>query len=215
MVGVDIKPQPHYPYPFIQDDAMAALGALNRGYIYSTEVGNFRLGDFSAIHASPPCQGYSITKSVSGHAGTAPLLIPEVRRQLVLTGLPWVIENVEGAKYEMQDYVTLCGSQFGRHGLRHGKPVYLRRHRLFEANFTIPDAGPHRHHGHSFPVFGNGPAGKRVHPHLKGPGTADFARGLMGMDWGTLEEVNQALPPVYTNYIGTHLMAAIAEDVAA
>jgi DNA (cytosine-5)-methyltransferase 1 len=216
VIGVDVKHQPHYPFKFIQADALNMLdtlilgGTTNDGRIDYRIGWGYRLASFTAIHASPPCQGYSITKASNPHSHESPLLIPDVRERLEQTGLPWVIENVEGAKEAMRDPVVLCGSQFGRRGVRDGMPVYLRRHRLFEASFPIADAGPHSHEGRSFPVFGNGPAGKRIPDHLKGPGTADFARELMGMDWGNLEEVNQAIPPVYTEYIGGQLMTYLA-----
>src|SRR3989304_5094805 len=81
VVGVDIKPQPHYPFEFHQADAMT-----------------WPLDGFDAIHASPPCPGSSRLRRLPWLKGREwPLLIPGVRRRLVAAGVPWVIENVMDA----------------------------------------------------------------------------------------------------------------------
>lgn len=172
------------------------------------------LADIAAIHASPPCQGYSVTKSFNPKASSYAQLIPQIRERLEATGLPWVIENVEGAKSEMRSPLTLCGSQFGLTCIWEpwGK-VGLRRHRLFESNFLIPDPGPHDHSLLSVPVFGLGPSGKKSKIH--GLGHSQAERDVMGIDWMTREEINEAIPPAYTEYIGTYLMDAVAAPLAA
>lgn len=213
VLGVDIEPQPRYPYDFVQADAIRFLDdLLTYGSVTVVVDGAFwrtHLRDIDAVHASPPCQGYSVTKSVNPYASKYPRLIGPIRDRLIASGRPWVIENVEGAKSEMRDPVTLCGSQFGLDGIRSGHRVYLRRHRLFEANFEIPGAGEHNHSGRAFPVFGNGVGGKKWPDYLKGPGTADFAKQIMGIDWARREEVDQSIPPAYTRYVGRYLMAAV------
>lgn len=216
VVGVDIEPQKHYPYEFIQADALNMLDTLLMGGTTNDaridhKVGwGYRLASFDAFAASPPCQGYSVTKSVNPQASSYPLLIPKVRELLNLTGKPYAIENVEGAKRDMINPLTLCGSQFGLVRERMGHQVYLRRHRLFETNFMVPEAGPHKHEGRAMPVFGNGVGGKKWPAYLKGPGTNEFVRELMGIDWTTREELGQALPPAYTEYIGIYMQRAIA-----
>ena len=110
VVGVDIKPQPHYPFEFIQADALT-----------------FPLDGFNAIHASPPCQGYSLgVRNVNAKA--TPQLIDAVRTRLLRQDRPWVIENVKGARHAMRTtpdgYFVLCGLMFAD-----DVPV---RHRLFE-----------------------------------------------------------------------------------
>ena len=115
VVGVDIKPQPHYPFEFHQADAMT-----------------YPLEGFDAIHASPPCQGYSphVSSESSAWAGTRgkdePRLIGAVRERLV--GHAYVIENVVGARRELRGPLLLCGTMFG---------LPIARHRLFEMNWRI------------------------------------------------------------------------------
>ena len=108
----------------------------------------------------------------------------------------------------MRDPVTLCGSQFGMRSEFNGENAYLRRHRLFEYNFEIPDPGPHDHSGYAFPVFGHGPGGSQ-NPYLRGKGAAAMARQLMGIDWMRRKDLNESIPPAYTEYIGNHMMRAV------
>src|ERR1035437_1121446 len=112
VVGVDINPQPHYPFEFHQADAMT-----------------YPLDGFDAIHASPPCQGYS-TGARSDEAKGTPRMLHETGERLRATRLPYVIENVHGARAEMREtsdgYVTLCGSMFSEN--------LARRHRLFQVS---------------------------------------------------------------------------------
>ncbi len=114
VVGVDIAPQPHYPFEFIQGDALLYLQAVP--WLRD-------LSRFDAIHASPPCQAYSQASAQWDSrlgADRHPDLLPEVRMLLEATGLPWVIENVPSSP--MSNYVVLCGSSFG---------LGVRRHRWF------------------------------------------------------------------------------------
>jgi DNA (cytosine-5)-methyltransferase 1 len=109
VVGVDIEPQPRYPFEFVQADAL--------------EVS---LAGFDAIHASPPCQDYSVTASL--HTAEYPRLIGPVRERLTTAGVPFVIENVAGARRDMRNPVQLCGSSFR---------LGVRRHRLFETSVPV------------------------------------------------------------------------------
>ena len=113
VVGVDIDRQPHYPFKFIQADAM--------------ELDSKFIASFDAIHASPPCQAYSDLAKRNGNAHEWPRLIEPVREMLMRSGKPYVIENVDGAP--LLDPVVLCGTMF--------KGLRVLRHRLFEANFPI------------------------------------------------------------------------------
>jgi DNA (cytosine-5)-methyltransferase 1 len=192
VVGVDIAPQPRYPFTFIQADCMT----LDPAFIAS----------FDAVHASPPCQGYSAMRHAPGAKG-APRLIAEVRKMLVENGRPWVIENVEEARSEMREPFLLCGSMFGLTA----EGCELRRHRLFESNVEII-APPCSHtDGPVVGVYG-GHARVRSAKH-GGRGTRDVwpnghkavAAEAMGMDWATLAEMSEAIPPIYTQFIGEYL----------
>ncbi|GLZ62855.1 DNA cytosine methyltransferase [Micromonospora sp. NBRC 107095] len=187
VVGVDIKPQPRYPYEFVQGDAVEYLAAHGH--------------EFDAIHASPPCQAHSALGRSNPH--TYADFIPQTRALLVQLGKPWVIENVEGAP--LVNPVTLCGSMFDL-----GTDEYeLRRHRLFESNVALPQP-PCRHGDRPvIGVYGGKARLRRRTPHW---GTnlpkADGERA-MGIDWMTIAGLSEAIPPAYSRWIGGFLLAAV------
>lgn len=115
VVGVDLAPQPNYPFKFIHADA---LGILGDHWI------TFK-GRFDAIHASPPCQHYANVTLWKADANDYPALIEPTRELLEQTGLPWVIENVR-TRAVRADFM-LCGTAMG---------LPFRRHRHFETNWT-------------------------------------------------------------------------------
>ena len=197
VVGVDIKPQPRYPFEFIQDDALGYLAEVKfRGWQRVTPRW------FDAIHASPPCQAFTDLKSM-WNAGEYEDLLTPTRELLEATGLPYVIENVEGAP--MRSPSTLCGSSFG---------MRIRRHRLFETNWdlmSMPCA--HGQQGVPVGVYGTGGGGKMTRGY-KARGVEE-AREVMETPWMTLAECSQAIPPAYTEFIGTQLMAHLKTTVAA
>jgi DNA (cytosine-5)-methyltransferase 1 len=188
VVGVDIKPQPNYPFGFWQADALEFMRvALDQGG-WSGEQG------FDAIHASPPCQHYIRSGNVD-HDRHPDLLGP-TRSLLNDTGLPWVIENVPGAP--MRPDAVLCGSQFG---------LEIRRHRWFEFSWAEPILTLAC--DHSRPV-----TGVYGHPHGKNgaadgmlPSDLETWSREMGIDWMTSAELADAIPPAYTELIGTQLLA--------
>jgi DNA (cytosine-5)-methyltransferase 1 len=189
VVGIDIRPQPNYPLPFIQTDALN----LDPKFIAT----------FDAIHASPPCQSYSDLAKRNGNADEWPRLVEPVRDVLVKSGLPYVIENVEGAP--LKNPIMLCGTMF--RGLR------VLRHRLFETNFPIltPKHGAHPK-VHTFDKrkshFGK-TNDMRDFVQVTGGGncTIAAARDAMGIDWMTKNEMNEAIPPAYSRFVGKQLMA--------
>jgi DNA (cytosine-5)-methyltransferase 1 len=188
IVGVDIRRQPRYPFEFHQGDALT----LDEDFI----------ARFDGIHASPPCQAYSDLAKRNGNADEWPRLVEPVREILVRAGLPYVIENVEGAP--LLNPLVLCGTMFS--GLR------VIRHRLFETSFPV-SARPHRRHPvcHSFD--------KRKSQYGKTDEMRDFvsvtgggncsvatARSAMGIEWMTKNELNEAIPPAYTEWIGSQMI---------
>lgn len=199
VVGVDINPQPNYPFTFREGDALIAL---ERALFYresGLRAMDFDLGDFDAIHASPPCQRWSSkTRNPENH----PDLITPVRELLEEAGLPYVIENVPRAP--LVNPIQLCGSSFG---------LGVRRHRLFESNVPLLDL-PCRHawqkprfkvydHGHWYhsgtvPVYGEG-----------GGKAREYWGAELEVDWMTDAEMAESIPPVYTRYIGAQLVAHI------
>ena len=202
VVGVDISPQPNYPYRFIQRDALAFLRSMlacrGRMLIDGKPV--------SAIHASPPCQASCtlIKGNQRATAGNHVDLIPETRELLAHTGLPTVIENVAGAAIRRD--LTLCGEQFG---------LGVIRHRYFECSFAV-DQLPHKPHrgrvagmrhgqwfdGPYFAVYGDG----------GGKGTVAQWQQAMGIDWtDNRKSIAEAIPPAYAEYVGAQLMKALGE----
>lgn len=219
--GVDCVEQKRYPYGFARGDALEVLRLLISGESILFDRGDLRteqltLRDFSAIHASPPCQGYTDMRA-PGQVG-APRLIGPVRRLLLVAGLPYVIENVEGAADEMLDPLTLCGSMFGL-GCEgpDGTRFHLERHRLFETSWPIRRAPQCAHQAPVVGVYG-GHARNRSAQH-GGRKTRDiWPRGhkaamseAMGIDWMTTAEMSEAIPPAYTQWIGEKLRSHLNE----
>ena len=185
VTGVDINPQPRYPFTFIQADVMT----LDPEFIRS----------FDAVHASPPCQGYTtMNQRWSETRECLPLLIENVREMIQCR--PYVIENVPGARNDLINPVQLCGSFFG---------LEVRRHRLFETPILllVPECD---HPDNEIPVYGK-MDGRRLWTRtdgseLRAPKNLEVARSAMGIDWMEWDELTQAIPPAYTNFIGKQLM---------
>jgi len=191
VVGVDIAPQPHYPFEFIQADVM---DLLTYPYHYTRGL------SIAAVHASPPCQRYSVaTVFHPGRQAEHPDLVGPVRDLLRQTHLPWVIENVMGAP--LRNPVMLCGTMFD--SLR----VY--RHRNFEASPPIWFPPYHNWHperpaevGRVVPEHG----WMTVAGHFS---DVKAARRAMGIDWMNRDELRQAIPPAYTEWIGARLLESL------
>lgn len=182
VVGVDLHPQPHYPYEFHQADAFAYLTA--------------HAHEFDAVAAGWPCQAF--TKAWKIRKNTHPDLITPGRDAMNATGLPWVIENVPGAP--LRDPVELCGCMFD------GLNVYRERRFETGGGFTLPPAPGHRPHTEPITKMGRPPRpGERMHVVGNFSGAA-AARTAMGIDWMTRDELREAIPPAYTTWIGTHLL---------
>jgi DNA (cytosine-5)-methyltransferase 1 len=180
VVGVDIEPQPNYPFEFIQADAMT-----------------FPLGGFEVVHASCPCQNDTAYRRRRGHVRAVPALIGPMRERLRRTRLPYILENVPGAP--LLSPIQLCGSSFG---------LDVRRHRLFESSEPLLAAACD--HGWQTPRFP--PATNRTNLRSTvevGVWRIDLQtqKRAMGVDWPmTREELSQAIPPAFTQFIGEQLM---------
>ncbi len=201
VVGVDIAPQKHYPFEFIQADALAVLRSLIHGGV---EGAGYRLQHFNAIHASPPCQDYS--KAVRHLSLPQPRLIEPTRALLSQTGRPYIIENVVGAPIPTQPTldgvkgVMLCGTSFGL-------PVY--RHRLFETTFLVPTL-PCNHKDLAMnPYNRQGQARLDMVVEI-GSNREKHWREAMGVGWMLRDEGREAIPPAYTKYIGEALMRELS-----
>jgi DNA (cytosine-5)-methyltransferase 1 len=202
ILGVDIHPQPNYPFRFMQADALTVL----ENWWIQQEV-----GAFAAIHASPPCQAHTSMQSVSRNGHAHPDLIAPVRELLQQTGLPYVIENVVGAP--LDDPITLCGSSFGLGVTRHdtGKWHDLRRHRLFETSWRFGLTPPCAHTAGTIGIYGDHLRwGRRSSQgELSGLEALRLGGIAMQIEWMTWPQLVQAIPPVYTEWVGEALLSEI------
>ncbi|CAL9479044.1 DNA methylase [Streptomyces sp. enrichment culture] len=205
ITGVDITPRPNYPFPLVQGDALDVLAAL---------ISSGEIEQYVFVHASPPCQaGCNLTVGTNRSQGWGRShvdLVAPTRELLDATGLPYVIEQPNGRAKIRKD-LTLCGEMFG---------LGVIRHRNFElGGWTIeqPAHRPHRgrvrgwRHGRFYDgpyvaAYGNG-GGK--------PSVAEL-QAAMGITWTDVrEELTEAIPPAYTEFIGVAFLASAALGVAA
>jgi DNA (cytosine-5)-methyltransferase 1 len=174
IVGVDIEPQPRYPFTFVQADALT-----------------FPLEGYDFIWASPPCQAFTAYKRRPGHVAPRPNLIPATRERLEAAGVPYCIENVPGAPLERP--TMLCGSMFG---------LDVRRHRIFETPFPI--LAPECRHDQQAPRFPPATNRRNLRRTVE-VGVwripLEVQRKAMGIDWMQLEELSEAIPPAYSEFI--------------
>lgn len=186
VVGVDIAPQPRYPFEHHVGDALEYLAA--------------HADEFDAVHASPPCQTFTAYGRSDTTGWTEGYLdfLPQTQAALRELGKPYIIENVVGAPI---DGIMLCGSSFG---------LDVRRHRLFESN--VPMLAPPCDHAWQTPRFT--PASNREN--LRSTVEVgvwriplDVQRKAMGIDWMELRELSEAIPPAYTEWLGAQLLSAL------
>lgn len=159
--------------------------------------------NFDAVHASPPCQAFSLSRNNGCHPN-APRLIEATRTLLELVGLPYVIENVEGARKELREPILLCGASFGL-GVA---GLDLARHRLFESSVRLVAPGCCHRRGMTIGVYGNGTNKWHRDKFGRCVLVAELRRA-MGIDWMPRRKLSQAIPPAYTEYIGRQLMQHI------
>ena len=188
VVGVDIKPQPHYPFEFHQANALT-----------------YPLEGFDAYHASPPCQGYTFMNNrYPERRNSHPKLIIPIRGRFVATGKPFIIENVIGAKKEMLHPFKLHGGMFG---------LRVHRPRLFESNLFL--LMPQSEKSNDIVgVYGRAPDGRRLwgsstQARLRAASSIKEASEAMGINWMVWTEIKEAIPPAYTEYIGKYLIKIV------
>jgi DNA (cytosine-5)-methyltransferase 1 len=212
VVGVDIKPQPRYPYEFIQADALEVL--RDRTFVDT----------FDAIHGSWPCQAYSplnalpTTKAAAEH----PDLVGPGRALMATYDMPWVIENVMAAPLDRLRSIVLCGEMFGLRTIRH---------RRFEPSPGLTLVAP-RH-----PTAGEIVDGVRCdkqghrrrtatkqrrqrwaegwHVSITGDVGTYVGPEAMGIDWMTGDGLSEAIPPAYTSFIGMQLANVLTTGAVA
>lgn len=200
VTGVDIKPQPRYkPGRFIQADALEYAAAHGHEY--------------DVIHASPPCQRYSESTPMA-HRVSHPDLIAPTRDILTALGKPYVIENVEGARGELINPIMLCGSMFN---------LPLWRHRYFEISpywFMSPATCSHERRPVTFtsgshsralnrkmsPVLISGTTRRSAANGGRFEYTVQDCRDAAQIPWMTRAEIDEAIPPAYTEWVGRQLM---------
>lgn len=190
VVGIDIDPQPNYPFEFIQADALEVL-ANDEPWV----------AGFDAFHASWPCQRFSGAQRIQGNEH--PDLIGPGRELMEIYDKPYVIENVPGAP--LLEPSLLCGTMFG---------LSLYRHRLFECNFPVT-APLHGEHWLPQVKMGRKRGPNEILQVVGNFSGADDAREAMGTPWMTRKEMAEAVPPAYTEHIGQYLMAELRARTAA
>lgn len=187
VIGVDINPQPNYPSEFYRGDALSVT----------------QWGAFDAVHASPPCQRYSTLSALAPHVEYPDLIAP-TRDMLDATGLPYVIENVMTAPLKRERSIVLCGEMFG---------LRTYRHRRFELSGFGVEAPAHPRH-----VIPTATSRRRErwrqgwHVSITGDVGTYLGREAMGITWMTGQEMCEAIPPAYTEYIGGYLMKRVCGD---
>ena len=195
IVGVDIVPQPNYPFTFVQGDALAPPVELD---------------GFDLVHASPPCQAYTTAGAAWNNRLGIALdrnadLLPTT--QTMLDGHPYVIENVPNAP--MDNYIVLCGRSFN---------LNVRRHRWFASSFPLWSLPCGDHSTDYVIVFGGGVRGRghqigRTHNGKGGPIIRrsslplEVGHAAMEIDWMNRHELSEAIPPAYTKFIGEQFLA--------
>jgi DNA (cytosine-5)-methyltransferase 1 len=201
VVGLDIKDQSkRYPFEeFIQGDAIEFLKFL------VGRDGRALLHGLDLIHASPPCQRYSVAVT-NANKTKHPDLIAPTRELLEETGKPYVIENVPRAP--LNDPVELCGCMFGMHIEYGGVDFALYRPRLFEASFPLmtPEHGDHSLP--ACPVLGEGSPGWFYRKYGFGFPTG-VRNELMGVPWMTQLGCSESIPPIFTEFVGVQAGALI------
>lgn len=172
IVGVDVRPMPRYPFTFVQGDAL-----------------EFDLTGFDFVWASPPCQAYTPLRAVAKFA--YPDYVGDIRAALITSGNPWIIENVPQAP--LLSGIELCGGMFG---------LRVYRHRRFEASWMLMQPEHPRHVIRSTGTQRGRKAHYEAGGHITITGdVGTYCAAAMGIDWMNGNELSQAIPPAYSQYL--------------
>jgi DNA (cytosine-5)-methyltransferase 1 len=211
VVGVDNRPQPRYPFTFVHGEALDILTRFLVGGIGATAIDtegrHWSIGDFAAIHASPPCQRYSRAAFTNDHRSKHQDLLPTTRMLLEDLAIPYVIENVDCAPMR-PPAVMLCGLMFG---------LKVFRHRWFESSALLLSPS---HPGHKGKKIGRdgmccvvghgGGVSRRMRESTKhgagGQQNKAQWQAAMAIDWMSRNELAQAIPPAYAEFVGRQLI---------
>lgn len=186
VTGIDIDPQPEYPFPFIQADALDAP---------------VKLQNYDLIWASPPCQAYT-WGTRTGRQDKFPTLVEATRAMLKESGKAYIIENVPGAPLEKP--VCLCGAMFR---------LRVLRHRIFESNLRL-QVPPHPKHQRTQGHLGRKKP-RSYYACVAGAGGNGYSYRLedwqkaMGIDWLSKPTLIEAIPPAYSEYLGRQAVVQI------
>lgn len=224
IIGVDIHWFRHYPFKFVRGGVFEQLPKLLEKY------------PITHIHASPPCQAYSTATMGHAKYTPYADYIPRVRELLDATGLPYVIENVEYSPLIPEKTILLCGTMFTEDvPMTKSGALRVIRHRLFESNVSLtaplspktegnPDGTlPHKPNYPKYHAYNGHPyvrTTRKMYDHFGkldpwtdflmvaggGNGPAAACRDAMGIDWMNRDELCEAIPPVYTRWIGKQLL---------
>jgi DNA (cytosine-5)-methyltransferase 1 len=189
VTGIDNRPQPRYAGDvFIQADALEYVAAHGH--------------DFDAIHASPPCQAFTVARNIRKRQH--PDLISPLRPLLVASGVPWVIENVYGSPLVWPR--RLCGTSFGLRVEYRGTKYELRRHRYFEGGIPLGLTPPCDHRLPVIGIYGHGESKAMRSKRGFQISHVEQRRQIMEMSWANRDEIAEAVPPAYTEFIGKQLI---------
>lgn len=180
VVGVDIAPQPRYPFEFRKGDALEA-----------------DLSGFDFVWASPPCQRYTRAQNAAKNSEAHPDLVPAVRTKLEAWGGPWIMENVVGSP--LRNPATICGLALG---------LKVKRHRLFESNIFLMTPPCPSHDQDYFVIFGHEVRNRRHGDKAGRKNKIAEGRAAMGIDWMTRGELSEAIPPAYSEFLCRQIIAA-------
>ena len=195
-----------------------------------------RLADYDLIWASPPCQRYTnIWLGQEYMRDRYPNLIPATRALLQSSGVPWVIENVPGAPLRAD--VVLTGAVFGLDIVRKRlfevqgfEPPFILLQEHFQKTVSNGDLACVAGQGANNAWNVRRKADKRasqakatkwrhlpedLKTRLRERNSVAGWGEAIGIDWMTRDELREAVPPAYAEFIARRAIEAMGEKAAA